>query len=223
LNVIPKLYLEAKAVLKENKMMISFTVRRLGYIFIFFMLVTGCAATTAPTRFYSLNSAAGPEKQGRAASIDNDIAIGVGPIEIPDYLDRPHIVTRVGKNELKISDFEKWAGSFKNDVTRVLAENLSILLSTDRVYTHPVKSHIPLEYQVTVSIIRFDGEPGGNILFKAHWYVLEGNGNKGLLIETSSLIEKVDGRDYHALIAAKSRVLSAFSRAVADAIRSVSK
>jgi len=49
-----------------------------------------------------------------------------------NYLDRPHIVSRAGRNKLKLSEFDRWAGSLERDVARVLVEDISSLLPADR-------------------------------------------------------------------------------------------
>jgi uncharacterized lipoprotein YmbA len=77
-----------------------FFLERKLFIFAIFLMLAGCAST-APTRYYNLNSLISSGTEMKAVSTDQNIAIGVGPIEIPDYLDRPHIVTRTGRNEIK--------------------------------------------------------------------------------------------------------------------------
>ncbi len=57
------------------------------------VLLSGCART-APSRFDLLNAlpATASEQQNKEA--EQGIAIGIGPVELPEYLDRPQIVTR---------------------------------------------------------------------------------------------------------------------------------
>ena len=57
--------------------------------------------------------------------------IGVGPITVPKYLDRPQIVTRSGRNQLALGEFDRWAEPLQDNVLRVLAENLAFLIPTD--------------------------------------------------------------------------------------------
>ncbi len=197
-----------------------FFLGRTQIVFAIVMMMAGCAST-APTRFYSLNSIIGPETETRAVSTDQNISIGVGPIEIPDYLDRPHIVTRTGQNEIKIDDFNKWAGSLKNDISRVISENLSALLSARRVYVYPFKSYIPLEYQIVVNITRFEGLPGGDVMLKADWTILGGKEKKVILMDEVSFNEQTDGKYYDSLIAAKSRVMANLSRDIAAALKTI--
>ncbi|MCK5286372.1 MAG: membrane integrity-associated transporter subunit PqiC [Thermodesulfovibrionia bacterium] len=197
-------------------------LRGMGFICGVFLMLVACAST-APTKFYSLNSLVDTRATHEAVSVDQNTAIGIGPIEIPDYLDRPHIVTRSSQNEFRVSDFDKWAGSLKNNISRVIAENLSVLLSSERIYVYPWKSYTPIEYRIVVDITRFDGLPDGDVLLKVNWSILAGDGKKVLLMKTSSFSEKTEGRGYSALIAAESRALENLSREIASALRLIYK
>jgi uncharacterized lipoprotein YmbA len=124
-------------------------------------VLAGCFGSTAPSRFYALTSIeqtpTGPgPKTGTA-----DIAVGIGPVKIADYLDRSDIVTRDTGNTLEFAEFEQWAGSFEDNVTSALAENLGLLLRSEQIYAHRWPQAVPVKYQVALEVIRFDGKPGG--------------------------------------------------------------
>jgi uncharacterized lipoprotein YmbA len=195
-------------------------LNRIGVVFGLFLIMAGCAST-APTRFYSLNPMASTETASKAASADHDLAIGVGPVKIPDYLNRPHIVTRTGQNQLTLSEFDKWAGSLQSDVSRVIAENLSVLLSSGSVYVYPSRSYIPLKYQVEVNIIRFEGVVGGDVSLAASWSILEVKEKEIILTDKASFREKTDGMDYVSLVAAKSRLLANLSRVIVESVHGI--
>lgn len=200
-----------------------FSVRFTAYLSgIFLIILSGCAST-GPARFYTLNSISSADIQEKISLADKSIAIGIGPVEIPDYLDRPQIVTRTSRNELKLSDFNRWAGSLKGDISRVLAKNLSALLSLNNVYVYPWKSYIPVNYQIIVDITGFDGTPGGDVFFKANWSILGENGKKALLSDSSSYSEQINGQGYNALVAAESRILERLCRDIAVAVKSLSQ
>jgi hypothetical protein len=190
-----------------------------GIILIF---LSGCAST-GTSRFYTLNSINSADIKEKVSLADNSIAIGIGPVEIPDYLDRPQIVTRTSRNELKLSDFNRWAGSLKSDISRVLAKNLSALLTINNVHIYPWKLYMPVKYQIIVDITGFDGTPGGDVIFKANWTILGENGKKALLSDSSNFSEKINGQGYNALVAAESRVLERLSRDIAAAVKSLSQ
>ena len=95
------------------------------------MILTGCASSPS-SKFYQLNPVQNKTSVTGDVSSDQSQVIAIGPVRIPDYLDRPQIVTRSGKNELKLSEFDRWAGSLESDVNRVLVEDISSLLPADR-------------------------------------------------------------------------------------------
>jgi uncharacterized lipoprotein YmbA len=150
------------------------------------------------------------------------MAIGVGPIKLPEHLDRPQIVTRSSSNQLRLAEFDRWAGPLQDDFSRILAENLSILLSTDRVSLYPWRRSVPIDFQVVVDVTRFDGELGGNALLIARWSVFRGRDKKVLFMERSRISETSRAQDYEAIVAAQSRALGQLSREIADAIKAIS-
>src|SRR4029077_20912698 len=68
----------------------------------------GCFGSK-PTRFYMLSTVA-PAAGTSVASSGDSRVIAVGPVSIPDYVDRPQIVLRENANQVQISSFDNWAG-----------------------------------------------------------------------------------------------------------------
>src|SRR2546430_14448306 len=121
----------------------------------------GCASSP-PTRLYVLPSLTGAETAPPAAQ--RDLTIGVGPVTLHPYLDRPQIVTRASRARLILGEFDQWGAPLRDSVTRALAENLSLLVPTDRVVLHPwARTTVP-DYQVTVEVLQFDAGPGGEVI-----------------------------------------------------------
>jgi len=84
---------------------------RAGFsLFLTAVILAGCASSQ-PSRFYQLNPMPNQTTPVSHLSASHNIVLAIGPLRIPDYLDRPQIVTRSGKNELKLSEFGLWAGS----------------------------------------------------------------------------------------------------------------
>ncbi|MGB5065080.1 MAG: PqiC family protein [Candidatus Competibacter sp.] len=173
------------------------------------LVLAGCAGSE-PVRYYVLSATLA----GSGGVAARDIAVGVGPVELPEYLDRPQIVTRTSQNELNVADFDRWAGSLKDNTIWVLAENLAILLPSQRVSVYPWKRATPVDYQVTVQVTRFDRLENGESVLAARWRVLDGGGRE-LLSRTSTYRETPAGPDYAATVAAMSQNLEAFSRDLA--------
>jgi uncharacterized lipoprotein YmbA len=187
------------------------------------LLISGGCASSKPSRFYTLSALATSETGSEAGTGGSGLAIGIGPITLPEHLDREQIVTRTSSNELRLGEFDRWAGALKDGFSRVLAENLSILLSTDRVFLYPWRRSVPIDYQVVVDVSRFDGELGGNTLLTARWTLFAGRDKQVLSMGTSRIREPSGAQGYAALVAAQSRALGRLSREISQAITTISQ
>jgi uncharacterized lipoprotein YmbA len=150
-------------------------------------------------------------------------SIGIGPISIPYYLDRPQIVTRGASNEFTLAEFDRWGEPVGDNLKRALAANLSILLCTKTIAFFPWRGGIPVDYRIEMEVLRFDGSLGGNVSLDAWWMVSGGDGKKILASKRSTLTEAVGGQDYKSLVSAESRALGTLSREIAETIRTLAK
>ena len=80
--------------------------------------LAGCGLTQ-PTKFYTLSTVTEPAKAPVPA---RGLVIGLGPLTVPPYLDRPDIVTRVGANGMRLGDFSQWAEPLEPQLTRIIAD-----------------------------------------------------------------------------------------------------
>ena len=78
---------------------------------------------------------------------------------MPAAVDRPQIVVRVGPNQVDVDEFDRWT-SLQNDVARVIAENLVLMLGTPEVTLFPQTTAAGASYRVVISVLRFDSVPG---------------------------------------------------------------
>jgi uncharacterized lipoprotein YmbA len=196
--------------------------RRLLLLGLGLLIVLGCTSSP-PTRFYTLSSLQGGGKELRESSSGQDLVIGVGPIKFPEYLDRAEIVTRSSSNKITLSHFDLWAGSLAEDFSRALAENLSVLLSTESVFVYPRLRPGLTKFQTTLDVIRFDGSFGGDVSLIVRWAILEGKERKVVSLRKSTITEPSGAQGYEAIVAANSRALEKLSREIADAIKTLAK
>jgi uncharacterized lipoprotein YmbA len=179
---------------------------------------SGCGGTEK-SRFYALDYLA-RAKSGSPDSGSAEVSIGIGPVHLPEYLNRPQIVTRTSKYRLDIAEFDRWAAPLDAAFSRVLAENLSILLSTDRVYIYPWETSRRLDYQVIIEIIQLDGTIPGDADLVVRWSLLK-EGKETEITLRKFLSEKpIAGQGYPGLVSAMSLSISDLSRKIADAILS---
>jgi uncharacterized protein len=198
-------------------------------------LALGGCASDQPTRLYKLSAMA--EKPVTPAT--HGVAIGVGPITLPKYLDRPQLVTGVSSNQLSQANLDQWGGELNDNMTRVLASNLADLLGTDRVSLYPWKNQAPIDYQVTLDVTQFEQDADGKTVLSAFWSIVNPNNGNVLTMRRSTYREagapaaasgsatasgsaaaggSSTSDPYNAVAAAMSRDLEALSRDIAAAI-----
>jgi uncharacterized lipoprotein YmbA len=186
------------------------------------ILVSGCLGRSPSPSFYALTPVQDQLFSGRSSQAQQ-VVIGIGPVKLADYLDESLIVTRRSDNELAKSQFNRWAGSFKNNFMNVLADDLGSRLSTEQVYLYPWRLSVPIDYQVTVDVIRCDGRLGNAAWLEARWSIFQGPEKKLLKTMRSDISEPVTGPDYAALVAAQSRAVAKLSQEMATAIQGAGK
>jgi uncharacterized protein len=181
----------------------------------------GCRSQTP--HFYTLTPI--PEDQGVATRKNpaRNAVIGIGPVKLADYLDQSMLITRTSDNQAVKAQFDRWVGSFKDNFINVLADNLGVLLSTERIYLYPWRLSVPIDYQVVVDVVRCDGRLGDAAWLEARWSIFKGPEKKLVKTHRSSIREPVDGADYAALVAAQSRGVAALSQEIATAIQGTGK
>lgn len=184
-------------------------------------VLSGCITTnpSQPANFYMLSPMSESKEAPQVEIGEGCFAIGVGPVQIPEYLNRPQIVSRKSTIELFLDEFNKWAEPLEDNFTRVLAENLANILCTDPVAIFPFRGSIPVDYRVTVDVIRFDGMLGKDITLIARWAIFGKERDELHSIRRLKYTEPPEDNSYKALIQAKSRAIEKLSRDIATAIK----
>jgi len=113
-----------------------------------------------PTRLFLLTSIG--ETAARAAPAEDaapaDAAkgwIGLGPVTVPAYLERPEIVRRASEHELAPARSDRWAEPLDRAVLRVLAQDLAQVTGR-RVVAYPWKTTLAPACVVAVDVTRFE-------------------------------------------------------------------
>ena len=143
----------------------------IGWAFLLMVFLLAACSTTPAVKYYTLNTLSEMQQDISEAVSGDQIAIGLGPVEFPKFLDRPQIVTRKSQNRVEVSEFHRWASSFQEDFLRVLAKNISMLLPAVE-WPHipgPISSLPP--YRIQLNVEQFDGRFGGHVVLNVTWSV----------------------------------------------------
>ena len=191
------------------------------------LLAAGCVggSRSKPSRFYTLDAMSVNEAASHAAATGStqDMRIGIVPVNIPEYLKKSQIVTRTGSSEISLAEFDRWAGSLDEDIGRVVAENLSLLLKTDKVLNFPWRRNVELDYTIEMQVSRLEGALGGDVEFIVRWAIFDAQNNNVFSVQTSRITQAVQGGSYADLVAAQSQALATFSQQLAEALGQLTK
>jgi uncharacterized lipoprotein YmbA len=172
-----------------------------------------------PSRFFVLTAdTSAPAAIHNPSAAASAPTIGVGPVSIPAYLDRPQIVTRVAPNRLDLSEGDRWAEPLKSSVGRVLAENLTALLAPRQVLSYPWYRTANVSLQVKADVERFEAAADRTARLVARWEIVDPANGAILRAGTANVSEAIDSAEPGAAAAGLSRALAAFSREIAAAV-----
>jgi len=177
-------------------------------------LNVGCASSSY--HYYTLSATASP---GSSAS---KIAIAVGPISMPAAVDQSQIVVSTGTNQVSFDEFNRWASPLQDNVARVVADNLAVLLGTPRVTLFAQTLNAEVDYRVQIEVRNFESAPGKLAALDAVWTVRRTKSGKSDTGRTS-VREPVPETTYDALAAAHSRALARLSEDIAESIRTLDR
>ncbi len=178
--------------------------------FLAVLLLAGCGLGSKS--FYVLTPD-GPAPSG------GGMGIGVGPITLAEYLDRPNLVIAEGPNQLAVAEDHRWAGDLDASITRVMAANLGRQMSTGNVRTYPWRGDEGIRYQITLDIRQLHAGADGYAVIEAGWraYSLPDRGIKAS--RTFVDREPLDEDGYPALVSAQSRLLSRLAADIAKSLK----
>lgn len=178
------------------------------------LLAVSCAGPSK--RFYVLTAeapSAAVSPAGRKGQ-----GIGLGPVAIAGYLDRPNMVFQQSANQLAVSESNRWAGDLAENITGVMAANLSRVLGTANVRAYPWENDSGLGCQVSLDIRHLKGDADGHAVLEAAWRVYALPARTIAVSRTWSGTEPLGADGYDQLAAAESRLLARLAQEIAASI-----
>jgi hypothetical protein len=189
--------------------------------------MTGCSylakAILAPqkdiSKFYLLTPTADTAPAtGSTQSTNGNFTLGLGPITLPKYLDRPEIVTRMAPNRLELSKEDRWGESIQNGFTRAMERDLAAQADA-AIVVFPWYSTVHIDMQVQIDIYRFETDAQGTATLSAKWTILDSTGKNILYTVESNLTQPSKPGDNTEAAAALSRTIGDLSGQIANMLQ----
>lgn len=179
--------------------------------------LTGCFRTSPPDQFFMISAV----ETAPITSISNkkEPIIGLGPIRVPDYLDRPQIVTALSEQEYKLSEDHRWAERLEVNLARVSLENLSHLIPNSQVVLYPWPKVPTPDIEISGYIHTLHVDATGQVRMHASWNLRYGKQTTVHHRFTCSL--PTSHTDYSKIVAVESECIGRWNRDMAEAVRNV--
>ena len=195
------------------------------------LLAFGLIGCSSPkTSYYKLSSEPIPVM----AEASHKVQVMVGPVSVPVRMDRPQLVVQSGDNAVEIFEYQRWAGSLKSDISRVIGASLARELGTPNVWNYSQSTQTNFDYQIFIDVQNLESHPGESVLVDVLWTIKPANdkskvaeknpslnpGFKPKILMGRSLVrEPIADTSIDALIAAQSRAFSKVGGEIAQSVR----
>ena len=180
------------------------------------LFLAACGGASVKESFYTLEGPEGPVPAANAESL----AIFVGPVSVPEAVDRAPMVLRTGPNQVEIAEAHRWAEPLKSAIARVVSEHLMRELATPRVMASRAGTGTEVDYRVGLEVQRFDSSLQDGATIDVLWTVTPVKRGGAAKTGRTSLREPAAGGTPEAVAAAHSRALRRVAQDIAAAIRS---
>lgn len=189
-------------------------------LFVALSVLTACGKSP-PVHFYSLGTGVAAA-EAPVQSAQPCPSLGVGPVELPAYLDRSQIVTRGEGNRMNMAETEQWIEPVQANFTSALMDALSGLVCAGPLTVFPGPGGGRPDRQLAVQVRQFDGKLGGEAVLRAEWSVTDKDG-RVLAWKNATLREPCPGVDYGSLVAAQSRLVVKLAQEMAGTLTTLGR
>ncbi len=185
------------------------------------LFLAACVAPSSPpVNYYTLSA----DASAAPADPENSVVLGIGPLNLPDYLDRSQIVTRGAGSELIVDDFNRWAEPLGTALHQAVAINVDKMLNGVVAVTFPFDSIVQdrVGYRLLGNISKFDADASGLVALEIQWGIAK--------VEAETVVkprraryeaQATEAGDPSAIAKAMSEAVLKLSRDIADEFSSV--
>ncbi|OYU25830.1 MAG: hypothetical protein CFE41_19215 [Burkholderiales bacterium PBB2] len=143
----------------------------------------------------------------------------LGPVQIPEYLDRDAIVRPSGQAMLRLTPSERWAEPLRDAIPRLLLQDLARLHGSARIWRLPLPPGLSAERQLRVDIQRLDADADAGLrpllVLQARWTWLDPSGRQPPNVREQRFEVPAGDGGTDALVAAHRAALWALAQAIA--------
>jgi len=150
-----------------------------------------------------------------------ELAVLIGPVRLPNYLDRPQIARRGAGGEIELDSSNRWLGGFEANLTTALAADLRRQLGSVRVVAYPSQAPFPIDFSVRIHVDEWIVDELNVLQVKLRWAITDRQPEPATELAAYEAALTVDGRSVEALVAAHDIAIAALAATIADQLVTV--
>ena len=177
------------------------------------LLVSACGSSPK-TNYYMLSA------KDSVSPGDSGPALGVGPVEVPEYLRRSTMVINRDEHLLTLSEFDRWAEPLEDGIARVVALNLASLLDTQNMQRFPWRRYSAPQFGVSMVLAQMSMK-GTHAELVTEWRITEVATQTVLKQKIGRYSTTASGTDAPDVASAYSELLLELSQDIAKSIRAL--
>jgi hypothetical protein len=170
-------------------------------------------------RYFSLQ----PIDTDFSQDADDAAMLGLGPLRMPEYLNRSQIVWRGDNSEMQVEEFTRWSEPLTKSILRIVATDVDNLLPGLVVVVYPFENFVrnQVDYRLVGDVNRFDADSTGRVVLEVQWGVSSSSGETVVSVRRNRYQARVSTmNDPGAVVTAMNDALAQFSRDIAGKLGS---
>ena len=184
--------------------------------------LSGCIgmSKSPPPRFYDLQAIAGDEGI-KKYNVPSSVIIGIGPVKVPEYLNRPQIVTVDENDMLSFAQFDRWGEPLEFALLQLFVNNLSVLMPAANIAASPWNLALPVKYQVIMDVVRLESRLDKDLSFTVQWSVIDLENKKMVFTKRSGFSKPIESHSYSGLAKTLNMECASLSGEIAKTLSSL--
>jgi len=182
-------------------------------------MVLGACSTSPASHFYTLTT-----DTSAAGATPFPYSVSVGPVTLPQVVNRPQFVVDAGGNRVVVLEQRRWAAPLADVIAEATAQYVAVDLGGARVTMFAQTASNSAQFDVALDVQRFEMIEGTAAVLDVVWSIKRRGTSDPPVVGHSSVREPVVTADdpYDALAAAQARALATVSREIAARLVQVS-
>ncbi len=152
-----------------------------------------------------------------AATAALSLSLSIGPVSVPESVDRPQFVVRDGPTEQRLLEQRRWSQSLPREIDGALRAHLARRLPGARITIAGQSAAAEAQWRLALDVQRFEATRGRDTVFEALWTLRDRNGapiDSGRFVDQRTVADS----SFDALAASQAASIERLAQVIAERV-----